>query len=102
MTSGVYGVVVHSVANQAERLAEFIDFLAGRHPGGARSVTVREVIERGLLAHVELTEALLREVVRPRFAGSHRCSNHSQSGTGVSQRDSSGTRKSRRPPSNTS
>jgi hypothetical protein len=65
MEDGVYGAVIHSNEEQAARLVEFTDFLAERDPGGTRSLTVSEAVERGLLAERVLDPALLAEVDRP-------------------------------------
>jgi hypothetical protein len=65
MTTGVYGVVTHSVAEQTDRLAEFIDFLQEHDPEGLRSLTVREVVEGNVLPRRELTAEQLGEVLRP-------------------------------------
>ncbi|MBI5871808.1 hypothetical protein HZB88_01860 [archaeon] len=54
MSSGVYGVVVHSNPDQAEKLYEYLEFLHSKDPNAEKSRTLTEIIEQGLLPEKQL------------------------------------------------
>ena len=62
MGSGVYGVIVHSTADQAQDLYEFMDFMHTRDPNGAKSKTVSQVVTEQLLPEQELPEETIAQI----------------------------------------
>lgn len=54
MTSGVYGTVTHSVANQSDEMIKFMDYLHTLDPTGKRSRTVSEIIDSGMLPEIRI------------------------------------------------
>jgi len=62
MGSGVYGVIVHSTADQAQDLYAFMDFLHGKDPVGSKSKTVSQVVKEQLLPEEELPEETISQI----------------------------------------
>jgi len=54
MNKGVYGAVTHSIKPEVEAMMEFMEFLHRLDPAGAKSITVSEAIDSGLLPEIEL------------------------------------------------
>lgn len=61
MASAVYGVVLHSSAREAVELEKLLTFLSELDPTGSGSMTVREIVESGILPERELPQHLLDE-----------------------------------------
>ncbi len=65
MRGGVFGAVLHSSDSQAEELYDFLAFLHERDPDGARSKTVREIVEEHLLPERTVPQDLLEKQPPP-------------------------------------
>ena len=55
----VYGSVTHSVTSQAEPFYSFLEFLHAQDPTGARSRTVTEIVEQGILTEKTISSEVL-------------------------------------------
>lgn len=83
MTVGVYGVVTHSIADQAEPLYRFLEHLHALDPGGARSRTVRGIIEEGLLPEQSVSAAALEASSPAALCGDGVCDAKEQADPGL-------------------
>ena len=59
--SVIYGTIFHSFEDQARAFYTYADFLHNLDPQGAKSLTLTEAIESGILPEVALDEVTLRE-----------------------------------------
>lgn len=70
MHGGVYGAVTHSLQDeridQVKPIVELMDYLGKKDPGGKKSVTVREIVEKKILPEKRIAdEVLLKSEVPP-------------------------------------
>lgn len=64
MESGVFGGVVHSVPEQADKLYDFFEFIGTKDPEGQNSKTLSDVCATGLLNEKQLSKEMVDEVYR--------------------------------------